>query len=634
MPKLWKRTILAGWLLALCCGSAGRAAAEPAEPSLRAAPVRVTADRPEENISTTRLQGDEILSLPGALGDPLRAAQASPALTAESDFDARLFVRGSAPEDSRVVLDGIAAGFPFHFYGLASTVDAAILKDLALYAGGFPVEYGDTLGGVLALRTRAAARPEAGFHLNLIQGGAHLAAPLGESGQVLASFRRGFYNLVLSGWSEAAVLPVYDDYFLQAAWADTRLYLWGSDDTASIRSTLPTGGSGLADLRQQSRCLALVQRWSWEGIECSALGQLLAEGQNYFFDERNSFAQDPRSAALTLQARTFAGPAHRLEARAEFSYREPQVDVRVADLFDAAQGLGPGQRLAVSDRLAYHVYGATLSDRVLLAPDWTLTAGLRWDATTYNGRSLFSPRAQLEYVPDPRQSYRLAAGVYRQEPAAILLAAQSGADRSGIESGQALHLVAGWELRPDPRWRLSLEAYDKEMSHLSSLTPDLHLASDGRGDARGLELQAQADWAPEQRSALGYAWSRSERWLPETGAWAPFDNDRTHQVSLRHESRFGENGLASLRWTWATGQPFTPAGGSVNADRLPAALRLDLHGELRFRLEGAAATIELDVFNATNADNRARILFDNLFSSAGSFRQFPLLCVIGFRVTV
>ena len=66
-----------------------------------------------------------------------------------------LAVWGSALGDTRVYADGVYIPTLYHFGGLRSTVNAALVSSLTLLPGGYDVEHGRGLGGVVEIETRA-----------------------------------------------------------------------------------------------------------------------------------------------------------------------------------------------------------------------------------------------------------------------------------------------------------------------------------------------------------------------------------------------------------------------------------------------------------------------------------------------
>ena len=101
--------------------------------------VTVTARRPKKEVSRTVLSSDEIEKIPGAVGDPLAVVQNFPGV-ARVDHPGVLVVRGSAPEDTLVVIEGTFVPLIYHFGGLGLEGQWEFARNLALRGGvGFGV---------------------------------------------------------------------------------------------------------------------------------------------------------------------------------------------------------------------------------------------------------------------------------------------------------------------------------------------------------------------------------------------------------------------------------------------------------------------------------------------------------------
>src|SRR5581483_264334 len=115
----------------------------------------------EETVEQT-ISAEELKRIPGTQGDTLKAVQNLPGL-ARSPFGAGLLVVwGSAPLDTRVYADGVFIPTLYHFGGLRSTVNSEIVQGLTFTPGGYGVEHGRGLGGVIEIESR---RPKSdGYH--------------------------------------------------------------------------------------------------------------------------------------------------------------------------------------------------------------------------------------------------------------------------------------------------------------------------------------------------------------------------------------------------------------------------------------------------------------------------------------
>ena len=74
--------------------------------------------------------------------DVFRTLQMLPSVAGAGNGSASLSVRGGNPDQNLVLLDGITVYYVDHFFGLFSAFNTDALKDIQLYAGGFPARYG------------------------------------------------------------------------------------------------------------------------------------------------------------------------------------------------------------------------------------------------------------------------------------------------------------------------------------------------------------------------------------------------------------------------------------------------------------------------------------------------------------
>ena len=61
----------------------------------------------------------------------------------------KMIVRGSAPEDTGIFLEGIYVPLIYHFGGLRSVVPADVIETIDFYPGNYSVLYGRAMGGIL-----------------------------------------------------------------------------------------------------------------------------------------------------------------------------------------------------------------------------------------------------------------------------------------------------------------------------------------------------------------------------------------------------------------------------------------------------------------------------------------------------
>lgn len=107
-------------------------------------------------MSVTKVTPKEIKSMPSIGGDPDLAQylQVLPGVTFTGDQGGQLYIRGGAPIQNKVLLDGMIIYNPFHSIGLFSVFDTDIMRNADVYTGGFNGEYGGRVSSIMDITTR------------------------------------------------------------------------------------------------------------------------------------------------------------------------------------------------------------------------------------------------------------------------------------------------------------------------------------------------------------------------------------------------------------------------------------------------------------------------------------------------
>ena len=148
--------------------------------------VTVTATKPRKEVSRTIITAAELDKIPGTFGDPLAVVQNFAGVARPPPFSGLLIVRGSAPEDTRVFVDGaeIAAALPLR----RSAHGAARRRDrrLEFYPGNFSPSYGRAIGGIVDVQLKRLQPKKVGGYadVNLFDTGVYLEVPLGDKGGI------------------------------------------------------------------------------------------------------------------------------------------------------------------------------------------------------------------------------------------------------------------------------------------------------------------------------------------------------------------------------------------------------------------------------------------------------------------
>jgi hypothetical protein len=172
-----------------------------------------------QNELISKINIKEIQNIPVILGekDILKTIQLLPGVTPAGEGNAGFYVRGGGVDQNLILLDEAPVYNPSHLLGFFSTFNSDAIKDITLYKGGFPAEYGGRLSSVVDIKMNEGNNKE--FH---VSGGIGIiASRLAVEGPIFKN--KGSFMI--------AARRTYADLFLRL------LSSKGADSTAS-KSTL------------------------------------------------------------------------------------------------------------------------------------------------------------------------------------------------------------------------------------------------------------------------------------------------------------------------------------------------------------------------------------------------------------
>ena len=105
----------------------------------------------EVGVGTVKINVKQLETLPVLFGekDILKSIQLLPGISASSEGSTGLTVRGGKPDQNLILLDEAVVYNPSHFLGFFSVFNSDALKDLTIYKGGIPAQYGGRSASVL-----------------------------------------------------------------------------------------------------------------------------------------------------------------------------------------------------------------------------------------------------------------------------------------------------------------------------------------------------------------------------------------------------------------------------------------------------------------------------------------------------
>jgi hypothetical protein len=155
-----------------------------------------------QNDLISKINVKEIQNIPVILGekDILKTIQLLPGVIPAGEGNAGFYVRGGGVDQNLILLDEAPVYNPSHLLGFFSTFNSDAIKDITLYKGGFPAEYGGRLSSVVDIKMNEGNNKE--FHLSggigIIASRLAIEGPLFKNkGSFMIAARRTYADLFL-----------------------------------------------------------------------------------------------------------------------------------------------------------------------------------------------------------------------------------------------------------------------------------------------------------------------------------------------------------------------------------------------------------------------------------------------------
>jgi hypothetical protein len=144
----------------------------------------------------------QLSTLPSFLGgqDLFQAFQWLPGVRRSGALSGGLSIRGASPDQNLYLLDGAPIYHPWHAFSLVSTFQTNTFRDVELYRGAFPAEYGGRLASVMSAEMKdgsSRSEPSAVAALGLLSGRFRIESPLTERTSFMVSARRSYIDKLI-----------------------------------------------------------------------------------------------------------------------------------------------------------------------------------------------------------------------------------------------------------------------------------------------------------------------------------------------------------------------------------------------------------------------------------------------------
>lgn len=177
--------------------------------------VEITAEAADENVTSTRMGIEkidvkQIESIPVLFGerDVLKTMQLLPGVKGAGEGSSGFYVRGGGLDQNLILLDEAPVYSPSHLLGFFSVFNSDALKDVTLYKGATPAEYGGRASSVMDIRMKDGNSKKMAVSggIGVIASRLTIEAPIvKDKGSFMISGRRTYADLFLKLSSDSTL---------------------------------------------------------------------------------------------------------------------------------------------------------------------------------------------------------------------------------------------------------------------------------------------------------------------------------------------------------------------------------------------------------------------------------------------
>ena len=160
-------------------------------------------------MSVNSLDVKSVKELPAVMGevDIIKSIQLLPGVTSVGEGANGFNVRGGSSDENLVLLDEMNLFNSSHLFGFFSVFNADAIKDMKLYKGGIPAEYGNRISSVLDVRQKEGNAKS--YHtsggIGLISSRLMVEGPMWNRSSFMIAARRSYGDLFLKLSSDSAI---------------------------------------------------------------------------------------------------------------------------------------------------------------------------------------------------------------------------------------------------------------------------------------------------------------------------------------------------------------------------------------------------------------------------------------------
>ena len=599
--------------------------------------VIVTSTRKNENVTQTqmglqKIDLKELKNIPVLFGekDVLKTIQLLPGINSAGEGSSGFNVRGGAADQNLILLDEATVYNASHLMGFFSVFNSDAIKDVAVYKGNEPAEYGGRLSSVLDIKTNDGNDKKFGVSggIGLISSRLVVEGPIvKDKGSFIISARRTYADLFLklssdsalnhsslyfydvnakvnykindknrvfvSGYLGKDVLSKFDNFGIN--WGNSTATLrWNhlySDQLFSNTSVVLSSYNYKINVDFSGQTRNIVSRIQDYGVKQDF--QLFMNDNSKLKFGFNSVYHKIIPGAITTSNTSIASLENKyswenaLYISHEYKLSD-KLTVEYGARFTLFSQLGPGNFYSY-DSKGNTVDTATYSSGQFVKTYFNIEPRITFSYLINNESSIKTAFAQNV------QNLHLLSNSTSGNPTDLWISSSNNV-KPEIADQVSLGYYRNFS---DNKYEFSVETYYKNLQNQidykngAQLNFNENVESQilfGKGRAYGMEVFLKKKYG-KLNGWISYTLSRTERKFDQinNGNYYPAKQDRTHDISIVGIYALNQRWTFSATWVYNTGNAVTFPTGKYNVDgktmfyyadrnanRMPAYHRLDL----------------------------------------------------------
>lgn len=645
---------------------------ELVQTSIGLSEVVISAERPDANVSAPqtgveKLEIQKINKIPVLLGerDIIKTIQLMPGVQGAGEGSSGFYVRGGSADQNLILLDNVGLYNASHMMGFFSTFNSEVLRDVTLYKGAMPAQYGERLASILDVQQRVGDNQK--YHvaggIGLISSNINVEGPIqkGKSSFLIGG-RRTYADAIarMSGVEDAknAYLYFYD--------LNMKLHFSLSDkDQITVSGFLGKDRMVLKDAAEADwGNKFLIASWNrtfnskWTlrtslaynqydyhmGMEIGMDMEGKSNIKDYSFKEELLFQQSKNSQwrfGISSTYHNLAPGNYNLDS-------EQKNSVDLHKRYSSENAAYISNQLKINDNLEI-IYGLRASAFMALGKGQYYTLDKEnnvLDSTWYKSGKVvktyinLEPRLSAAYKLNKVSSIKAAYARTVQNMHLLSYSAQGTPfDRWTMSSNNVKPQIADqvslgyFRNFSDNMYEFSVEGYYKKMKNQLDFKDGADIEGydvieseilSGKGRAYGVELSLKKRQG-RFTGWIAYTLSKSERKIDgiNENRWYNAFQDRTHDLSIVGMYELNQKWSLSAAWVFYTGNAISYPSGKYqvngrdvmyyaerNGYRMPAYHRLDLGATCQLKKTAKfQSELVFGLYNAYGRENAYMIEF-------------------------